>query len=186
MQSYVPRYSGPRWIILYGAGPESGNNIEKFTLEELYRKIQAFLPYVVGMYPASTDNLSLQDHHIILLGTLENNPWLSHVMSQVLPKEPQGYTISCRASPWNPERRVIGITGADSTGVLYGVQDFITRILTTVLTPEKPTAEKLRLALDGVADYHIQEYPRINNRGIWTWGYVIYDFHRFMDNMARC
>ena len=25
----------------------------------------------------------------------------------------------------------------------------------------------------------------IENRGIWTWGYVIYDYRRFLDNMAR-
>ena len=29
------------------------------------------------------------------------------------------------------------------------------------------------------------EAPCIERRGIWTWGYVIYDYERFIDNMAR-
>ena len=27
--------------------------------------------------------------------------------------------------------------------------------------------------------------PALENRGLWTWGYVIYDYRRYLDNMAR-
>ncbi|NLB54593.1 MAG: hypothetical protein GX811_02290, partial [Lentisphaerae bacterium] len=29
------------------------------------------------------------------------------------------------------------------------------------------------------------ETPKIENRGLWTWGYVIYDYRRYIDNMAK-
>ncbi len=33
--------------------------------------------------------------------------------------------------------------------------------------------------------FEISERPLIAGRGIWTWGYVVYDYRRFLDNMAR-
>jgi hypothetical protein len=49
--------------------------------------------------------------------------------------------------------------------------------------PENPSL--LRQAFDEMPEFSISEYPRIACRGLWTWGYVIYDYRRFMDNMAR-
>jgi hypothetical protein len=182
MQTYPLRYTGPRWVLIYGPGSESGP--DAYALEELYRKIQAFLPYVVGLYPAAQVTPEIQENHLILIGTLQDNPWLSQVLPQALPHDAGGYCISCAVSPWHPGRRVIGIAGIDDAGVLYGVQDFITRILLATGIPEKPTPERLRQALDGIGDHFICEHPRIASRGIWTWGYVIYDYRRFLDKMA--
>ena len=27
--------------------------------------------------------------------------------------------------------------------------------------------------------------PQVRRRGLWTWGYVIYDYRRYLANMAR-
>ena len=43
----------------------------------------------------------------------------------------------------------------------------------------------LREAFDALPEFSRTEAPVIENRGVWTWGYVIYDYRRFFDNMAR-
>ena len=68
-----------------------------------------------------------------------------------------------------------------SSGVLYGVMEF-NKKLATLATHDKevPAAPSMRLRNSVLTDS-----PVIENRGIWTWGYVIYDYRRFFDNMAR-
>ena len=35
------------------------------------------------------------------------------------------------------------------------------------------------------ADYRYSSYPSVKERGIWTWGHVIYDWRGFIDNMVK-
>ena len=182
MNPYQPRYEGARWAIVYG----SNQAVEQFALETLYRKVQACLPYVLGLYPATELTPDLQQMNLILIGTPQNNPWIEQVLQdKARLDEAQGYLIAGMASPWQAQRRVVILSGGGPAGVLYGVQDFIARILSTGITPEKPTPTRLRQAFDALGDFWMQEQPMIANRGIWTWGYVIYDYRRFLDHMAR-
>jgi hypothetical protein len=181
MNPYQPRYEGARWAIVYG----SNQAVEKFALETLYRKVQAFLPYVLGLYPAVDLTSDLQQMNLILIGTLQNNPWIKQVIEdKARLGDVQGYLAAGMASPWHPQRRMIILTGGGPNGVLYGTQDFTARILSGSI-PEKPTPTRLQQAFDALGDFWIQEQPAITNRGIWTWGYVIYDYRRFLDHMAR-
>ncbi len=179
---YPLRYPGPRWKLVYG----SSEGIEKTALEELYRQAQAFLPYVLSLAPvASVTQEDLADH-AILIGTVEDNPFITQASKDhPLPAEPEGYAIGCVQSPWNPGRKVIILSGSDPAGVLHAVTDFAARILASQARPEKPTPERLRQAFDSLGEFWICETPRVQNRGIWTWGYVIYDYRRFIDHMAR-
>jgi hypothetical protein len=45
--------------------------------------------------------------------------------------------------------------------------------------------KELREAFDAQPEFSLTEAPVVENRGLWTWGYVIYDYRRFLDNMAR-
>lgn len=33
-------------------------------------------------------------------------------------------------------------------------------------------------------DFELNSRPAVKNRGIWTWGHVIYDYRSFIDNMV--
>jgi hypothetical protein len=74
------------------------------------------------------------------------------------------------------------IAGADPAGVLYGIEDFNARVLASL--PAPPWSD-LPTALQSVPLASVSEYPFVPTRGVWTWGYVIYDYRRFFDHMAR-
>jgi hypothetical protein len=177
-KGYLPRYPGPRWHLIYG----SYSGVEKFALEELQRMTQRFVPYVIGVRPAS-DQLDDDANHIVI-GTVTSNPQIADLVKKGLLQaqaQPQGYSTICIRSPRNPERRLVAIAGTDANGVLYGVIEFNKRL--AAVAPDDPAL--MRQALDTIADFSAQDYPLIQNRGIWSWGYVIYDYRDFIDNMAR-
>jgi len=178
-ESHKKRYDGLRWQIVFGPGGE----IDKTAMIELQRSVQAFLPYVVEIHtPDDFDS----NGHLILLGTPDNNPALKKVIDNGFikaPKQPQGYAISVNSSPFNPQARLVAIAGYDSAGMLYGVMDFIARVLSVQIKAKRP--DQLRAAFDNMPDVDISEAPSIDERGIWTWGYVIYDYRLFIDNMMK-
>lgn len=180
-QFFKPLHQGTRWAFVYG----SYEGIEKFALDELQRVIQGYLPYVPEARAAEKESLE-HKRNLILLGKPCENRKIDELVRKGLisiPAEPQGYAIACFDSPWSKGKRLIVVAGNDSQGVLYGVEDLNARILTAQVTPDDPA--KMRGAFDGIHDFNISEHPLIQNRGIWTWGYVVYDYRRFIDNMAR-
>lgn len=86
----------------------------------------------------------------------------------------------------NGEDQSINICGHDEENLLYAVSDFRNIYL--------PSA---RYAGDHFSVYYLRDlfetpFPpyeysseaQIKRRGIWLWGYTIYDYRRFIDNMA--
>lgn len=182
-ERYEDRYKGIRWSVVYGCY----EGVERFALQELYKAIQNFQPYVIEVLPAS-NKIPRQEDHLILIGTPDNNPLIGELVQKKrieFHRRPQGYSITCMNSPWRDGRRVLVIAGSDPRGVLYGVEDFNARILAAKILQKKQANSNLRQVFDSMGDFTISEYPLIENRGIWTWGYVIYDYRRFIDNMAR-
>lgn len=180
MAKHKQRYPGTRWMIRYG----SAEGVEQFALTELQRTVQRRLPYVVGVYQEADRNL-LKDHHVILLGTVPNNPRIAEWVEKkriAIPAQKEGYAIACQPSPWGRDKKLVVIAGQDAAGVLYGVQDFNARIVGPRLM-DSPA--RIREGFDHLPEFSFAEHPLIEDRGIWTWGYVIYDYRRFFDNMAR-
>lgn len=181
VNSYKLRYEGDRWKIIYG----KYEGIEQFAVSELQRMVQSYLPYVIETCQTSGDDFNSEEN-LILLGTAADNSVIAELIKRKLlsiPKKSQGYTAACIESPFCEKKKIIVIAGHDSHGVLYGVEDFNSRILAAVVTPDE--SSKMREAFDGIEKFSFSEYPLIENRGIWSWGYVIYDYRRFIDNMAR-
>lgn len=177
-KGYKPRYPGPRWHLIYG----DYSGIEKFALDELQKMVQRYLPYVVEVHHAA-EPLDHDAHHI-LLGTIANNFQIANLVQKgvvKVPDKPQGFASACGKSSWNPERKTIVIAGTDPSGALYGVIDFNQRLAN--VTPDERA--EMQHTLDTFADFSAQDAPMIENRGIWSWGYVVYDYRRFLDNMAR-
>ncbi len=171
------RYPGTRWTLLYG----SYEGVEQFAINELQRMVQRSIPYVLEVLPAGRTPDATRN--LILMGTPAANPRIAELGRKGLVKLPthaEGYTIACLKSPWQQGTRLVVIAGTDASGVLYGVMEF-NKKLATLATHDK----ELRAAFDAIAEFTLTDSPVIENRGIWTWGYVIYDYRRFFDNMAR-
>jgi hypothetical protein len=170
-QAYEPRHKGKRWAIVYG----DYSGVEKTAINELQRAVQGLLPYVV-IAQRQEDYFNLIQAHYLLAGTPRNNRFIAELIEQkaiCAPTGPQGYTLAGIASPWEPGGRLLVVAGHDPEGVLYGAQDLISGVMA-----KSPALEK-------ILDFHVSDHPRIERRGIWSWGYVIYDYRRFLDNMSR-
>lgn len=198
MAVLAQRDYGPRWKIIIG----EYTGVEKFALEELYREVQSCLPYVVEVRAAGSMMESELDEHCILLGTPQNNPLLGKLLEKQsisLPEHTEGFTAACFPAPWDSTMRGLIIAGQTGAGVLYGVETFISQVVPALRgkagqanessgeasRADRNGIEKTCCWLDNTADFYLCEAPRLRLRGIWTWGYVIYDYRRFLDNMAR-
>lgn len=182
MSNYIVRYEGTRWRIYYG----KYDGVEQFAVNELQKIVQRHFPYIIEVQEAANMQPDT-DTNAIIVGTPADNKQIAYLIEEGLlaaPSLPEEYSIACMDSPWSKGQRLLVIAGSDANGIIYGINDLDTRILTKPV----PHGAKFdaRKAFDEIADFSIKESPAIQNRGIWTWGYVIYDYRRFIDNMARC
>lgn len=176
------RYQGTRWHIVYG----TYEGAQATALNKVNAALQYFLPFTVETIKSSAQKKGNGNDHIVLLGTRANNKQIDKLVRKgflKLPGKAEGYAIKAMSNPEAKGNHLIVIAGEDGNGVLYGATDFVEKLLLKNYVPEDRA--KLRVQLDGIKSVEITDYPRINNRGIWTWGYVIYDYRRFFENMAR-
>ncbi len=113
----------------------------------------------------------------IYIGTKESNLYIQKNSKSVLTK-PEEYYIKVSGN-------TVIIEGYDDSGVLYGCVDFYNKyLLSTEYTQhlyykvKNPFSEELR-------DFELQSAPSVAQRGIWSWGHVIYDYRSFIDNMVK-
>ena len=124
--------------------------------------------------------------HLVLLGTAATNPIIADLLTRKVipaPAGAQSFSLWIGNAPWNAEHRLIVIAGGDAVGAYYGVQELLASLSDNFAPLDKPVAR--RAALVKLADRATVETPAVKERGIWTWGYVMYDYRRFLDNMAR-
>lgn len=170
-----------RWTVLYGAY----EGVEHQALLELNRGIGFYINYVMEVR-AAKDSDPAKFQHVILIGTPATNPAIADLINKKVipaPPGPQGYTLFVGNAPWNAEHRLTVIAGGDGAGTLYGVHELLSSYSAESVALDKGV--RRRAALAKLADRVAVESPAVKERGIWTWGYVIYDYRRFLDNMAR-
>ena len=176
------RHEGARWSLIYGIY----EGAEKFAIDEAQRYFQSYLPYVMRVEKAEMVVPEKLAGHLLVVGTMENNPLAAQLFAQGLieqPNGPEGYTLKCMESPWSAGSRIVAVVGADAAGVLYGVEHLGLTILPGLVWPARLSL--VREHVDNLPFFTVSEQPKIAGRGIWTWGYVVYDYRRFIDNMAR-
>ena len=97
-----------------------------------------------------------------------------------------GYRI--RVHEPRDDRQLAEILGADETAIMHGCMDFCEGYLASARLSRRPHNPYYlnRLFTEAPlppADY--VSFPRIQRRGLWTWGMAIYDWRGYLENMAR-
>jgi hypothetical protein len=120
------------------------------------------------------------------VGTADSNPVLAGLLGRLdraVPEMPGGYLLHVGPSPWQAGARVIAVAGAEPAGVLHGVAELCALLSEGGVPLDVPAARRARV--DSLPDMTVASAPAVAHRGLWTWGYVIYDYRRYLDNMAR-
>ena len=89
----------------------------------------------------------------------------------------EGYSIYAKDSE-------IIITAKDEINLLYAASDFKNKFIPYWKNPGNKQAHYNLPFVDDMPSFSVCETPKIKKRGIWTWGHVIYDYKKFIDNMV--
>lgn len=119
----------------------------------------------------------LSEYTKIYVGTKETNEYIRKNSKAVL-THPEEYAIAV-------ESGTAMIEGSDYTGILYGCADFYNRYIVNCEYTDNDSTYWENPFEKPLADFFIQSHPQVENRGIWTWGHVIYDYKNFIDNMVK-
>ncbi|MBE6601852.1 MAG: hypothetical protein E7637_05035 [Ruminococcaceae bacterium] len=161
--------------VIYGAAE---NGVQKKALEVLSRELLDYTVEYPTCIAADQPFDRAQFGQLIYIGTAENNPHFSSLPTH--PERPEGYVITVKDG-------VIYIEGYDDGGVLYGCVDFYAKyIVNTEYTHNSYPYWKNPFENDFVLpDFELASAPSMTNRGLWTWGHVIYDYRNYIDNMVK-
>ena len=158
--------------IVYGA---YDTGVQKKAVEVLTEKL---LDYTFE-YPLCFrfgDDTDLNAYRCIYVGTKKNNAYIASVSDKEL-VHPEEYNITVKGD-------TVVIEGSDDSGVLYGCVDFFDRYIVKCEHPDTDIYWKNPFEAE-LPEHEFGSYPAVKERGIWTWGHVIYDFRGFIDNMVK-
>ncbi len=182
MESEFKRvHEGPRWRLLFGIF----SGVERTAVIELQKIVQYYLPYTLVVEPAVGDG---PFEHLVLVGTASSNSLIARLIASghlCAPVGAEGYSIALMESPWNPGHRLLVVAGMDERGVLYGAQEVAARLFCGGSLLDGFGGSERRKHLESCEPFAAQEAPVIRNRGLWTWGYPITSYRRYLDNMVR-
>lgn len=161
------------FVIVYG---EAENGVQKKAIENL----SEFLLDYTYEYPVCVkyaEDIDFNYKRCIYIGTKQDNPYINKNSKANL-TENEEYSI-------NVQNDTVIIEGYDDNGVLYGVIDFYNKYLLLMEYAHNDSLVYPRPLQKSFPDFSLQSAPSIKNRGLWTWGHVIYNYKGFIDNMVK-
>ena len=164
--------------IIYG---QLHSGVQKKAVELLSQ----FLLDYTHAYPVCLQYEPGADHsayRCFYIGTKHNNGFIAENADPQLAGT-EAYSISVKND-------TVIIEGFDDAGVLYGCVDFYNQY---IIRSEYAHAEDWHSANyywrnifeKPLPDFACSSAPSVRNRGIWTWGHVIYDYRGFIDHMVK-
>ncbi len=156
-----------KWCIVFDKNCHAVQ-IAKDTLSE-------FVDYTVEEF--SIDNVNenfYKSHNIIYIGKCRKYT-----------SPADGYRIKSFKTEIGTE--VIILTGCDEINTVYASYDFKNKLIPKFLYADHHCGPYYfhKPFVDPVKEYDKSFSPYIKKRALWTWGYVIYDYKRYIDNMVR-
>lgn len=152
--------------------------IERPVMKRAVEILSSHLLDYAGEYPVCLkyENAeSKEDVRKIYIGTKKCGYIKDYEVS--IPQKDEAYFIKV-------ENDTVIIGGYDERGVLCGCVDFYNKY---IVKYEHPGDDRyvINIFEDKLADFEYSSYPAVKNRGLWTWGHVVYDFKGYIDNLAR-
>jgi len=170
--------------------PDACDGVVGQAVKSLAGFVGGMLSYVLPVRMAD-DPGGAHAASVIAVGRIGSHPLLAECAARGLievPQNEQGYAIWVGPSPFEEGAQLIAIAGYDPAGVLYGCMDFCNTYCGSVLYRrgnwwkgdffDDPLSRRL-------PPWRTRAVPAVKTRAIWTWGHVIYDYRRFLRNMAR-
>lgn len=164
-----------KFAIIYG---QLENDIQKRAVEELS---SVLLDYTFE-YPICLrydENENMTDYKCIYIGTKQSHAYIRNTSKKTLSKEEE-YVIKV-------ENNTVMIEGFDDAGVLYGAIDFYNQYIVKYEHPENENKDYWInfLERDALPDFEYASAPSVKERGLWTWGHVMYDYRGYFDHMMK-
>ena len=157
--------------------PNCASDIVKHAVEEL---TAVLLDYTFA-YPVCYEEDRAPDltgFRRCYIGTKQSSSYIRAHSSAAL-TTPEEYAI-------NISDDTVIIEGYDDAGVLYGVLDFYTEYILANEYPGDPDRYRINpFERETLPAFSLQSAPSVKERGLWTWGHVIYDYRGYLDNMMR-
>ena len=158
--------------IIYGSLSGSG------IIENAVRRLSEIILDYTGEYPVCLPDdtaESAREARRIYIGTVGTNPHVAAHSSKLTKAEEYAITVS--------EDSVV-IEGFDESGVLYGCIDFYDKYLSRIeWTGSSDPYIKNPFEAERLPDFALTASPSVKQRGLWTWGHVIYDWRGYINNM---
>ena len=159
--------------IVYG---ELKNDLQKRAVEELTK----ILLDCTQSYPICIpygEAVDTEAYRFVYLGTKKTNSYIKAASFASLTVA-ESYAIAVKIN-------TVVIEGFDDAGVLYGVLDFYNKYIVKIENPENADHLSHLFAEGDLPAFSCVSAPDIKERGLWTWGHVIYDYRDYLSNMMR-
>jgi len=119
-----------------------------------------------------------EGYRCFYIGTRQSNPYIAERFAASLTTAEE-YCIRVQSD-------TVVIEGFDDNGVLYGCLDFYNHYLLKLEYPGREDENyRVNCLQEPLPDFCCTAAPSVRERGIWTWGHVIYDYRGFIDNMVK-
>ena len=159
--------------IIYG---ECSTSLQKKAIS-LLSEILLDYTFAYPICASVQESEQFADRLRIYVGTKETNAYIKENSDVILTRDEE-YAIKVSGD-------LVTIEGKDDAGVVYGCMDFYNKYLVHLEYPHHPDLYRVNPFESGFPDFTYSSCPAIKNRGIWTWGHVIYDYRAFIDNMVK-
>ena len=177
-----------RWILVI----DKYDGITKNAVNMLSGYLSELISYVLPVrFINQISKAELEESNIIAVGNCKTHAILSDLKQKGLicvPSESEGYAIFVGKTTDDEENQTIAIAGYDESGLLYGCMHFISEYCNDIIYKQKYIWNEIcykNQLENSLPEWKVSSYPAIKTRAIWTWGFVIWDYRAFFDNMAR-
>ena len=155
--------------------PKNLNELRKRALEVLSSTLLDYTKeYPVCVADDCAEEVS--DFRRIYIGTKESNRYIA--------ENGNGEWSSAEEYRISVKNDTVIIDGSDDAGVLYGAIDFYDRFILPNEYPGDPDRYRVNFfEKDRLPDFEYRSKPSVKERGLWTWGHVIYDYKGYLDHM---
>ena len=176
-----------RWVILTD---NYQDKIIKNAIVLLNKEISQYLNYVLPVIKFKEELNDLKNDNLIVIGNQNTNSFIKSCIKKGLigVSYEEGFSIAVSTSPYNEERQAIVISATTPKGILNGCAEFINTYMGSVVYKRGDVYYKdffLEPFNVKMPEWKFTSNPKTKTRGIWTWGHVIYDYRRFLENMAK-